>query len=85
MLGSLDTKANETTPEQQTPFPQCITNLQTRAETAGVSAERIENVLGQAKHLDKIISYDRNQPEFVKTFPNSVSYTHLTLPTIYSV
>jgi membrane-bound lytic murein transglycosylase B len=62
--------AEEETPEEPIPFSQCVANLQQRAESSGVSEQRIDNVLGKAKHLDKIISYDRNQPEFVKTFPN---------------
>ena len=70
MGGTHFSHADEQAPTEQIAFPQCVVNLQDRAEKAGVSSERIENVLGNAKHLDKIISYDRNQPEFVKTFPN---------------
>jgi membrane-bound lytic murein transglycosylase B len=49
-------------------FEQCITGLQARAIEAGVSAQTSQDVLGQAKYLEKILSYDRNQPEFVQTF-----------------
>jgi membrane-bound lytic murein transglycosylase B len=56
--------------EELVPFPQCIASLQDRAKAAGVSEKRVGDVLGQAEHLEQIISYDRNQPEFVKTFPN---------------
>jgi membrane-bound lytic murein transglycosylase B len=62
--------AQEGVPGDSVPFPQCIASLQDRAKTAGVSEKRVNDVLGQAKYRDKIISYDRNQPEFVKTFPN---------------
>jgi len=49
-------------------FQQCIAGLQARAIEAGVSDQTSQEVLGQAKHLEKILSYDRNQPEFVQTF-----------------
>jgi membrane-bound lytic murein transglycosylase B len=49
-------------------FQQCITGLQEKALEAGVNAQTAKGVLGNAKHLEKILSYDRNQPEFVQTF-----------------
>lgn len=49
-------------------FQQCLAGLQAQAIEAGVSAQTSHDVLGQAKHLEKILSYDRNQPEFVQTF-----------------
>jgi membrane-bound lytic murein transglycosylase B len=49
-------------------FQQCITGLQIKVIEAGVSAKTAKDVLGQAKHLAKTLSYDRNQPEFVQTF-----------------
>jgi membrane-bound lytic murein transglycosylase B len=49
-------------------FPQCIERLQQMARNAGVSENTTVDVLGQVKLLPKILSYDRNQPEFVQTF-----------------
>ncbi len=50
------------------PFGQCIANLQRQAIESGVPAKIATEVLGKARFLDKIISYDRSQPEFVQTF-----------------
>ncbi len=49
-------------------FPQCIERLQQQARDAGVSDNTTINILGHVKPLPKILSYDRNQPEFVQTF-----------------
>lgn len=49
-------------------FPQCIERLQQQARNAGVSEITTVDILGQVKPLPKILSYDRNQPEFVQTF-----------------
>lgn len=49
-------------------FPQCIERLQQQARDAGVSENTTVDILGQVKPLPKILSYDRNQPEFVQTF-----------------
>lgn len=57
----------------QEEFGQCIASLQLKAGEAGVSENRIQKVLGSAQFLPKVISYDRNQPEFVKTFPGYLS------------
>jgi membrane-bound lytic murein transglycosylase B len=54
--------------QQQPTFRQCVAQLQTQAIAAGVPKQLADEVLGNAKFLDKIISYDRNQPEFVQTF-----------------
>jgi membrane-bound lytic murein transglycosylase B len=54
-------------PEVDT-FPQCIERLQQQARNAGVSESTTVDILGQVKPLPKILSYDRNQPEFVQTF-----------------
>ena len=37
------------------------------------------------KYLEQDIVYDRKQPEFYEDTITSVSYTHLTLPTILLV
>ncbi len=49
-------------------FPQCIERLQQQPRDAGVSDNTIINILGYVRPLPKILSYDRNQPEFVQTF-----------------
>ena len=49
-------------------FAQCVVELQSQAQDAGVSVRVSRDVLGQAKYKEKIISLDRNQPEFVQTF-----------------
>lgn len=49
-------------------FAQCVVDLQSQAHAVGVSARVTQDVLGQAKYKEKIISLDRNQPEFVQTF-----------------
>lgn len=49
-------------------FEQCISELQTKALASGVSPNVADTVLGNAKYREKIISLDRNQPEFVQTF-----------------
>lgn len=54
-------------------FQQCIVRLQDRATEEGVSDAIRDDVLGQAKFLEKVIGYDRNQPEFVQTFPGYLS------------
>jgi membrane-bound lytic murein transglycosylase B len=54
-------------------FEQCIVDLQQQALSAGVSQDTVTSVLGNAKYLAKILEYDRNQPEFVQTFPGYFS------------
>ncbi|MEP1445951.1 MAG: lytic murein transglycosylase [Paraglaciecola sp.] len=55
------------TPEADS-FGQCIERLQQEARDAGVSERTTIDILGQVKPLERILSYDRNQPEFVQTF-----------------
>ena len=54
-------------------FGQCIAQLQQQALAAGVAAETVNQVLGNARQLPKVLEYDRNQPEFVQTFPGYFS------------
>ena len=54
--------------DAQEDFPTCIARLQNQALNAGVSEKTTQDVLGQVKPLPKLLSYDRNQPEFVQTF-----------------
>lgn len=49
-------------------FGQCLVRLQKKALDSGVSQNTATDVLGNIKPLPKILSYDRNQPEFVQTF-----------------
>lgn len=57
-----------TATDGQEDFPACIARLQNQALKAGVSEKTTQDVLGQVKALPKLLSYDRNQPEFVQTF-----------------
>lgn len=54
-------------------FSQCIAALQVKANEVGIDPVTNKEVLGNARFLPKIISYDRNQPEFVQSF---ASYLH---------
>ena len=36
-------------------------------------------------HVVNLMENEQKKPEFLAISPNAVSYTHLTLPTIYSV
>ncbi len=60
-------------PLPQESFKQCVARLQDRAADEGVSESINQNVLGKARFLEKVIGYDRNQPEFVQTFPGYLS------------
>lgn len=74
LLASLNAIAQDQVEESALPSPevtsfqQCISELQTRALSSGVSSQVTDKVLGNAKYREKIISFDRNQPEFVQTF-----------------
>lgn len=54
-------------------FQQCVAGISAQAELEGIDTKVIEDALGQAKYLDKVIGYDRNQPESVQSFPNYLS------------
>jgi membrane-bound lytic murein transglycosylase B len=75
-LVSASLKAQEQvidSPDQEQDFAQCVVGLQQQALNAGISTNTVETVLGQARYLAKILEYDRNQPEFVQTFPGYFS------------
>lgn len=59
--------AQEDAPDSD--FSQCVASIQQQANAAGISAMVIENALGNVTKIDKVLEYDRNQPEFVQTFP----------------
>jgi len=54
-------------------FQQCVIEISERAELEGVDKKVIDDALGHAKYLEKVIGYDRNQPESVQSFPNYLS------------
>jgi membrane-bound lytic murein transglycosylase B len=54
-------------------FKQCVSDLQEQARLAGISSEVIDDALANVRYLDKVIGYDRAQPEFVQTFPEYFS------------
>lgn len=49
-------------------FADCIARLQTTAREQGISDAVVQDVLGNAKQLERVISSDRNQAEFTQTF-----------------
>lgn len=51
-------------------FKQCRTGLQEEARAAGVKEHIVSDVLGNSQYTAKVVKYDRNQPEFVQTFPS---------------
>ncbi len=57
----------------QKSFERCIPRLAERAVSAGVSESVIETALYRAQFQADVIKYDRNQPEFVRTFSNYIS------------
>jgi membrane-bound lytic murein transglycosylase B len=60
--------ASVTHAESTQSFSQCIDRLQQEALAAGVSQNTTSQILANIQPLPKILSYDRNQPEFVQTF-----------------
>ncbi len=49
-------------------FRECIENIATQAKQEGISEKTRQSVLGQVKHIPKIIELDRRQPEFTQSF-----------------
>jgi membrane-bound lytic murein transglycosylase B len=64
----------QTTPEVATEnspnFVECKLSLADLALQSGVSKQRINQEIPNLKQLPKVLEYDRNQPEFVQTFPS---------------
>lgn len=60
---------NENTFSEES-FQECKVTLQTEAREAGVKENTVVEILGNSKYVSNVIKYDRNQPEFVQTFPN---------------
>jgi len=49
-------------------FGQCISGLQARARSEGISEPVVSEVLGTVDRVERVIELDRNQPEFTRTF-----------------
>lgn len=49
-------------------FSQCVSDLKFQARQQGISESTVNQVLGKAKHLSRVIELDRRQPEFTQTF-----------------
>jgi membrane-bound lytic murein transglycosylase B len=62
-------------PSSETPmsFEECKVNLAGIAKERGVSATRIATEIPKLSQIPKVLEYDRNQPEFVQTFPSYYS------------
>lgn len=54
-------------------FEQCKESLAITAKQNGLSANLINTEIPNLKHIPKVLEYDRNQPEFVQTFPSYYS------------
>ncbi|MBT0586159.1 lytic murein transglycosylase [Alteromonas oceanisediminis] len=54
--------------EQENSFSQCLTSLDSLANEEGVS-QSARDVLKSLSYQPRVIELDRNQPEFVQTFP----------------
>ena len=50
-------------------FEVCKTKLSERAVSEGVPQHTADNVFANIDYQPRIIKLDRNQPEFVQTFP----------------
>ncbi len=49
-------------------FGTCVVGLQAKARNEGISENTVDQVLGNVKHIQRIIELDRQQPEFTQTF-----------------
>jgi membrane-bound lytic murein transglycosylase B len=49
-------------------FGECVAGLQATARAEGVSERVVDQVLGNVRHVDRVIELDRQQPEFTQTF-----------------
>jgi membrane-bound lytic murein transglycosylase B len=61
---------DETTEPPQKPdtFDQCLSGIEQRAISEGVSRDTVRQVLAGAEFLPRVIELDRRQPEFTTTF-----------------
>ncbi|WP_374563408.1 lytic murein transglycosylase [Nitrosomonas sp.] len=51
-------------------FGECISRMKDQARSEGISDKTIQQVLGKARYLPRVIELDRRQPEFTQTFAN---------------
>lgn len=51
-------------------FGECISRMKDQASSEGISDKTIQQVLGKARYLPRVIELDRRQPEFTQTFAN---------------
>lgn len=58
---------------KQESFEECKVTLASKAKEQGVSASRIAAEIPNLRQIPKVLEYDRNQPEFVQTFPSYYS------------
>ncbi|OQW41653.1 MAG: lytic transglycosylase [Proteobacteria bacterium SG_bin4] len=49
-------------------FGECISRMKDQARSEGISDKTIQQVLGKARYLPRVIELDRRQPEFTQTF-----------------
>jgi membrane-bound lytic murein transglycosylase B len=54
-------------------FEQCKESLAITAQEKGVSVNLIQTEIPKLQQIPKVLEYDRNQPEFVQTFPSYYS------------
>ena len=55
-------------PQKPATFDQCLSDIEQRAVSEGVSRDTAHQVLAHAEFLPKVIELDRRQPEFTTTF-----------------
>ena len=53
-------------------FANCLSEFAQKAENIGVSEQTIKSALLGSELQNKVIEYDRNQPEFVRTFADYI-------------
>ena len=70
LSASYPSMAQDTQALSEDDFQRCKTTLQTQAREHNIQDSTISNVLGKSKLIKRVIKSDRNQPEFVKTFPD---------------
>jgi membrane-bound lytic murein transglycosylase B len=63
----------EPSSEKQASFDECKVTLAEVAAQQGVSDTRIASEIPNLVQIPKVLEYDRNQPEFVQTFPSYYS------------
>lgn len=51
-------------------FEQCIAEITASAIESGINPNYVNAALEDVQKIEKVLEYDRNQPEFVQTFPD---------------